>query len=168
MLLLTAGVLGAPAGARYDKNDPRWFDPRTLAQGGGRHPLPPDSGTGRRIVYSLSQQRVWLVANAGLVQRTYPVSGRQGIPRPSTYRVFSKSRHSRNGSVTMEYMVRFATGRRWNIGFHSIPVNSAGRPIQSEDELGSFRSSGCVRQHVRDAAFLWHWTPVGTTVVVTS
>jgi lipoprotein-anchoring transpeptidase ErfK/SrfK len=128
---------------------------------------PADSGTGRRVVYSVSQQRVWLV-DGPRVDRTYAVSGRRTYPRPGTYRVFSTSRHTRNGSVRMEYMVRFTRGPRWSVGFHSTPVTSSGRPIQSESELGSFRSSGCVRQSLADAAYLWDWAPVGTVVVVTS
>lgn len=132
-------------------------------------PLPANSGAGRRIVYSVSQQRVWLVDDrpTGHVARSYAVSGRRNLPRPGTYRVFSKSRHTTSGAVRMEYMVRFAQGSRLAIGFHSIPVNRSGKPIQTEAELGSFRSSGCVRQSLADAAALWDSAPVGTTVVVT-
>lgn len=129
--------------------------------------LPLNSGVGRRVIYSNSQQRVWLVEQNGAIMRSYLVSGRRGVPRPGTYGVFSKSRHTRSGSVTMQYMVRFARGRSLAIGFHSIPVNRAGRPIQGLNELGQFRSAGCVRQSVADAAFLWDWAPIGTTVVVT-
>lgn len=66
----------------------------------------------------------------------------------------------------MEFMTRFARGRRLAIGFHSIPVGRRG-PIQSEAELGKFRSAGCVRQRYADAARMWEWAPIGTTVVVT-
>jgi hypothetical protein len=119
-------------------------------------------------VYSNSQQRVWIVGEYG-VEDSWPVSGRQGVPNPGTYGVFSKSRWTRsgNGSVSMEFMVRFAHGSTLAIGFHSIPVDSAGRPIQSESELGSYRSAGCVRQRRSDAEKLYNWAPVGTTVVVT-
>lgn len=134
--------------------------------------LPPDSGSGRRVVYSLSQQRVWLVAAATAetpekVEHTYLVSGRKGYPKPGTYSVFSTSRHTRAGSLRMEYMVRFTKSKRTNVGFHSIPVNRRGRPIQSEAELGQYRSRGCVRQRLADAAYLWNFAPVGTVVVVT-
>lgn len=132
-------------------------------------PLPANSGAGRRIVYAISQQQVWLVDSgpSDRVVRNYAVSGRRNLPRPGTYRVFSKSRHTTSGSLRMEYMVRFAHGSRLAIGFHSIPVTRSGRPIQSEAELGSFRSSGCVRQKPADAAALWDFAPVGTVVVVT-
>lgn len=68
----------------------------------------------------------------------------------------------------MEFMVRFARGRRLAIGFHSIPVSRrGGAPIQSESELGRFRSAGCVRQSYADAARMWEFAGVGTPVVVT-
>ena len=129
-------------------------------------PPPANSGDGRRIVYSNSGQRVWLVEDDGYVTRSYLVSGRAGMPRAGTYHVFSKSRYTTSGSVSMEWMVRFAWGTSLAIGFHSIPVDRYGRPIQSERLLGTYQSSGCVRQARRDAAFLWDWAPVGTKVVV--
>ncbi|MGB3410809.1 MAG: L,D-transpeptidase [Microthrixaceae bacterium] len=130
--------------------------------------LPADSGTGRRVVYSVGQQRVWWVEANGVVAHTYLVSGRAGTPRTGTYHVFSKSRHttSMNGRARMEYMVRFAHGRGAAIGFHSIPTDLSGRPLQSEAQLGTYRSAGCVRQKNIDAAFLYAWAPVGTKVVV--
>ena len=131
------------------------------------YPAPPaNSGEGRRVVYSNSGQRVWLVEADGYVTRSYLVSGRAGMPRSGTYHVFSKSRYTTSGSVSMEWMVRFAWGTTLAIGFHSIPVDRYGRPIQSESLLGTYQSSGCVRQARRDAAFLWDWAPVGTKVVV--
>lgn len=121
------------------------------------------------MVYSNSQQRVWLVEDSGQVSASWLVSGRKGTPRAGTYKVFSKSRYSsaRGGRVRMEYMTRFARGRRLAIGFHSIPVTRNGVPIQSEGELGQYRSAGCVRQSLSDALTLWNWAPTGTKVVVT-
>jgi hypothetical protein len=66
----------------------------------------------------------------------------------------------------MTHMVRFAHGRTLAIGFHSIPRYGDGRPMQSDADLGGFRSSGCVRQSLDDAVRLWNWASVGTTVVV--
>ncbi|HMK12356.1 MAG TPA: L,D-transpeptidase, partial [Acidimicrobiales bacterium] len=116
--------------------------------------LPDASGAGRRVVYSNSAQRVWLVGDDGVAFDSWLVSGRRGVPRPGVYAVYSRSPVSsaHNGSVTMQYMVRFARGRTLSIGFHSIPVRRNGSPIQSVAQLGTFRSSGCVRQRVEDAA----------------
>ncbi|MEM9606997.1 MAG: L,D-transpeptidase [Actinomycetota bacterium] len=131
-------------------------------------PLPASSGDGRRIVYSNSDQRIWLVDDRNRVEDSWLVSGRRGSPSPGTYSVFSKSRHTSAGhdGITMEYMVRFAHGRRLAIGFHSIPVYSSGRPLQTEAELGQYRSAGCVRQRLPQARQLYDWADVGTTVVV--
>jgi lipoprotein-anchoring transpeptidase ErfK/SrfK len=134
----------------------------------GASPLPGDSGHGRRIVYSVGQQRVWWVEGDGAVVNTYLVSGRAGTPAPGTYHVFSKSRYttSLDGSARMEFMVRFTWGRSAAIGFHSIPTNRYGTPLQSEAQLGTPLSAGCVRQRWWDAAGLYNWAPVGTAVVV--
>lgn len=128
-------------------------------------PLPAGSGVGRRVVYSVGQQRVWWVEADGRVVNTYLVSGRAGTPGPGVYRVYSKSRFASSGSARMEYMIRFARGRNLAIGFHSIPT-SRGRPLQSEAQLGTYRSHGCVRQRMSDAVGLWNWAPEGTRVDV--
>lgn len=132
------------------------------------HPVPPGSGLGRRIVYSNSGQRVWLIDADGTVVDTYSVSGRKGVPSPGTYEVFSKSEtaHAGHDGITMAHMVRFARGRSLAIGFHAIPRDANGRPLQSEDDLGEYRSAGCVRQADHHAAFLYEWADIGTTVVV--
>ncbi len=129
---------------------------------------PAGSGSGKRIVYCVTCQRVWLVESDERVSRTHPVSGRAGVPRRGTYSVFSKSVRSSsvNGKVTLAHMVRFARGRTLAIGFHAIPRDRRGRPIQSEAELGQYRSAGCVRQSDRDAGALWNFAPLGTKVVV--
>jgi hypothetical protein len=129
--------------------------------------LPPDSGAGRRIVYAVSQQRVWLVEQDETVSGSWLVSGRRNLPRPGDYQVYSRSEWSRSGRVRLHYMVRFARGRNLRIGFHAIPIDRRGRPIQSESELGQPRSHGCVRQRDADAATLWNWAPLGTPVRVT-
>ena len=129
---------------------------------------PFDSGSGRRLVYSVEQQRVWWIDEHDVVVNSYLVSGRANTPRPGHYQVFSKSRHttSLNGASRMEFMVRFTWGNSAAIGFHSIPVDRRGRPLQSEAELGQYRSAGCIRQRYADAAGLYDFAQVGTAVVV--
>ena len=130
--------------------------------------LPINSGSGRRVVYSMEQQRVWWVEEDGAVVHTYLVSGRYKTPGEGTYSVFSKSRYTTSigGGASMQWMVRFAQGSDAAIGFHSIPVNRSGQPLQSEDELGSYRSHGCVRQSNWNASLLYEWAQIGTQVVV--
>lgn len=131
-------------------------------------PIPADSGRGRRIVYSNSDQRVWLIDEDGAVVDSYLVSGKEGVPAPRTYEVFSKSETAYAGhdDITMRYMVRFAHGQGLAVGFHSIPNAGTGEPLQSEEQLGEYHSAGCVRQSLEEAGFLYDWASVGTTVVV--
>jgi hypothetical protein len=132
-----------------------------------RFPAVPDgTGSGRRIVYSNSSQRVWLVEADGSIFDSYLVSGRRGVPAPGTYAVYSESAVAYSGNLRLFHMVRFAHGRSLAIGFHSIPVRPDGSPIQGLDELGQYRSHGCVRQDPAQAEELYKWADIGTTVVV--
>ena len=140
------------------------------AAGADQPAVPAESGEGRRIVYSNAGQRVWLVEADGTVADTYLVSGKSGVPAPGQYEVFSMSEVAFAGhdDITMSHMVRFAHGENLAIGFHAIPNDGNGRPLQSEEELGGYRSAGCVRQSPGHAAALYEWAEIGTPVVVLS
>lgn len=136
----------------------------------GPEVLPARSGSGKRVVFDIGDQRVWLVDDDGRVRRTYLVSGSlTDNLKPGTYEVYSTSRHAigLDDAGTMQYMVRFTYGQRAAIGFHDIPVKN-GRLLQTRAELGTPRSSGCIRQWRPDARALWDFAPVGTKVVVTA
>lgn len=164
----SATVAGEVAATPRPKHPPADAKPPASLFGG--EPLPQGSGTGKRVVYGISAQQVWLVDETGAVARTYQVSGSRYDQLDSgTYRVFSASRHatSWHGTETMEYMVRFHRGARANIGFHDIPIATAsGEEVQTLAQLGTPLSDGCIRQDVADAQALWDFAPVGTAVVV--
>ena len=132
-------------------------------------PVPAKSGAGRRIVYANRQQRVWVINADNEVIRTFPVSGMLGQPGKGTFNVFSKSPTSYSpefAGVTFRFMTRFAIGRNGgNIGFHEIPVRN-NKPMQTVDELGTFKGSGCLRSSTQDALFIYRWATLGTKVVV--
>ena len=132
-------------------------------------PVPNKSGTGRRIVYANRQQRVWVINADNEVIRTFPVSGMLGQPGNGTFSVFSKSPTSYSpefAGVTFRFMTRFAIGRNGgNIGFHEIPTRN-NKPMQTVDELGTFKGSGCLRSSTQDALFIYQWATLGTKVVV--
>lgn len=133
-------------------------------------PLPARSGSGKRVVFDMSEQRVWLVDEDDAVRRTYPVSGsRYDNLDPGSYEVYSRSEqaYAFDGSGSMRYMVRFTQGDNAAIGFHDIPVEN-GRKAQTKAELGTPQSHGCIRQWPNDAKALWRFAPLGTTVVVTA
>jgi hypothetical protein len=133
--------------------------------------LPEGSGQGRRVVYSESRQRVWLVNEDGTVARTYLVSGSiHDNLDPGAFNVYSRSEDAWgvDDSGSMKYFVRFTEGDTGvAIGFHDIPVKD-GVPAQSESQLGTPTSHGCVRQRRADAIALWNFAPLGTSVIVTA
>jgi lipoprotein-anchoring transpeptidase ErfK/SrfK len=68
----------------------------------------------------------------------------------------------------MKYFVRFTQGDSGGaIGFHDIPIKD-GVPAQTEAQLGTPLSHGCVRQRRSDAIALWKFAPLGTSVIVTA
>ena len=132
-------------------------------------PVPEDSGSGKRVVFDMGDQRVWLVRGDGSVERSYLVSGSvYDNLDAGDYEVYSRSKHATgiDDSGTMRFMVRFAHGDRAAIGFHDIPVDD-GQLVQTRSQLGTPLSHGCIRQWRPDARALWRFAPVGTTVVVT-
>lgn len=140
------------------------------AEPGDETALPADTGWGKRIVFDMSDQRVWLVDPGDEVRRTYLVSGSlTDNLKPGTYAVYSRSRWAVgvDDSGVMQYFVRFTRGDNAAIGFHSIPTKN-GRALQTRAQLGTPQSHGCIRQALPDAIRLWNFAPVGTKVVVTA
>ena len=131
--------------------------------------LPANSGVGRRIVYKNELQWVWVIDGKNKVVKTMPVAGRRGVPKPGEYQVNSQSLRSYSldfEGVWFINMTRFALGPAGgNIGFHEIPVKN-GKPLQTEDQLGSFQGSGCLRMSADDAKFIFNFGKPGTKVVV--
>ena len=85
------------------------------------------------------------------------------------HEVYSRSEWSTawNGQAKLPLMIRYQKTDIGAIGFHGIPTHvSDGSAYQTEAELGTRLSGGCQRQANPDAAFLWAFAPVGTTVVV--
>jgi lipoprotein-anchoring transpeptidase ErfK/SrfK len=152
---------------------PTESSPRISAESDGAQErvaaLPTGTGTGKRIVFDQSEQRVWLVSKAKHVDRTYLVSGSvTDNLDPGTYSVYSRSEQAWgiDDSGTMKWFVRFTQGDTGAaIGFHDIPVDN-GAPVQTKAQLGTPQSHGCIRQKESDAKALWDFAPIGTTVVV--
>ena len=134
-------------------------------------PLPDNSGEGRRVVYDRAGQRTWAVGDNGEIIRSWLVTGSQySNEMPGTHTVYSRSEMSTawNGQAWLPQMIRYQRTEIGHIGFHAIPLHvSDNSPYQGTDELGTRLSGGCQRQHNLDAAFMWAFADVGTTVVVT-
>lgn len=131
--------------------------------------LPNKSGSGRRVIYKNSLQWVWVVDAQNTVVRVMPVSGRRGVPTSGEYKVNSQSLQSYSldyEGVWFDNMTRFALGPAGgNIGFHAIPTKNS-KVLQTEEQLGSFQGSGCIRMSPADAKFIFNFAKPGTKVVV--
>jgi hypothetical protein len=155
-------------GSDTAKKDAASVPTAQVSANSARTGLPADTGTGRRVVFSKSAQRVWLMAADGAVDATYLVSGSvTNNLGPGTYAVYSRSRWAVGieESGVMQYFVRFAHGANAAIGFHSIPTKN-GTPLQAIAQLGTPQSHGCIRQKLTDAKRMWDFADVGTDVVV--
>ncbi len=133
-------------------------------------PLPPNSGSGRRLVYERAGQRVWAVDENNVVIRSWLVSGsKYNNESPGTHKVYSRSDVSTawNGKAYLYKMVRWLKTDIGAIGFHALPIHvEDNSPYQTEAELGQRLSGGCQRQANLDADFTWDFAQVGTPVVV--
>jgi len=133
-------------------------------------PLPPNSGTGRRLVFERSGQRVWAVDENETVIRSWLVSGsKYNNETPGTHKVYSRSEVSTawNGKAYLYKMVRWLKTDIGAIGFHALPIRVSDESVyQTEEELGIRLSGGCQRQANLDADFTWEFAQLDTVVVV--
>ncbi|WNI17141.1 hypothetical protein [Actinacidiphila sp. ITFR-21] len=123
-------------------------------------PVPPNSGTGKRIVYSLAGQRVWVVPPAGAPVSTFTVVPGTIRARPGTFYV-GKRRAADTGSdgTAVEHIVYFEyTAEAW-VAFSARADDTVAKPDPS-------LRTGAVRGHRADIAKIWDNTVTGSTVVV--
>ncbi|MEV5435126.1 hypothetical protein AB0K80_03680 [Streptomyces sp. NPDC052682] len=123
--------------------------------------VPDGSGTGRRIVYSLGQKRVWLVDASDATRRTFAVWPGTVAPDPGTYAV-SMRREATTGSdgVQIEHVLYFTAKNGISIAF-SNEVNGASPPPPA-----SGTQTGGIRMPKPDGSALWAFGTTGTSVVV--
>ncbi|OIJ69941.1 hypothetical protein WN71_000600 [Streptomyces mangrovisoli] len=122
--------------------------------------VPASSGSGRRVVYSLAQKRVWLVDGDDVASRTFTVWPGTVSPDPGSYTV-SVRRDSTTGSdgVKIEHIVYFAAKSGLNIAFSNAVDGSEPSPA-------SGTQTGGIRMHTADGAALWTFGSTGTKVTV--
>ncbi|MFJ3662089.1 hypothetical protein ACIPPM_16675 [Streptomyces sp. NPDC090119] len=126
-----------------------------------RHPtaLPANSGKGERVVYSVDDDRVWLVTDRGRVTRTFGVHPGGVDPAPGSYWVTSRS-NAITGSdgVPVEHVVRFTQVDGVTVGFSAATRNKTADP-------GSPRT-GAIRETRPDGDAMWQFATIGVPVVV--
>ncbi|MFD3512760.1 hypothetical protein [Streptomyces sp. NPDC058657] len=129
--------------------------------------LPANSGTGTRVVYSLSGKRVWLVdteAPAAARQKppTYPVAPSAVSPAPDTYRVSTRSlKVTGSDGKPVEHVVRFTSVDGVTVGFSAAVDGTMPGPGASPQE-----GTGAVRMTRADANRMWEFATVNVKVVV--
>jgi hypothetical protein len=123
--------------------------------------VPDGSGTGRRIVYSLGQKRVWLVDASDVSRRTFAVWPGTVSPDPGSYTV-SQRTEATTGSdgVKIEHILYFAAKSGLSIAFSNAVDGSSPPAVAS-----GARTSG-IRMGKADGSALWTFGETGTTVVV--
>ncbi|MEU1042704.1 hypothetical protein ACFYP4_23955 [Streptomyces sp. NPDC005551] len=122
--------------------------------------LPVRSGTGERVVYSVDDDRVWLVGAGGKVQRTFKVTPSAVDPLPGAYTVTSRSNAVTGSDGTpIEHVVRFATNQGVAIGFSAAVSGSTARPE-------SAAKTGGIRESREDGDAMWAFATIGQKVVV--
>ncbi|UQX02567.1 hypothetical protein [Streptomyces sp. RerS4] len=122
--------------------------------------VPADSGTGTRVVYSISQKRVWLVPEDNSQPKTFAVMPSTLHPATGAYVVGSRA-----GSVTgsdgvpVEHVVRFATTDGVVIGFSSRVDGAMPEPDPT-------KKTGGIRMARADGDAMWAFATIGAKVVV--
>ena len=127
-----------------------------------RHPsaLPAGSGTGERVVYSVDDDRVWLVTAGNKVRRTFEVTPGTVDPAPGTYWVTSRSNTVTGTDGTpIEHVVRFATVGSVTIGFSAAVAPATAPPDPTV-------KTGGIRETRPDGNAMWDFATIGRQVIV--
>ncbi|MEG3629374.1 hypothetical protein [Streptomyces poriticola] len=166
--LVTVGVLAYQASANVPAGLGRPHATASPAPGASKAPrdsrnptaLPAGSGTGERVVYSLDDDRVWLVGAGDKVQRTFEVTPSAVDPPPGTYAVTSRSnRVTGSDGVPVEHVVRFADVKGVVVGFSAAVDGSTAEP---DPRL----RTGGIRESRADGEAMWQFATIGEKVVV--
>ncbi|MET7731081.1 hypothetical protein ABZT02_06895 [Streptomyces sp. NPDC005402] len=121
--------------------------------------LPPGSGAGERVVYSLDDNRVWLVNADDKVSRTFEVVPGTIDPAPGVYVVTSRSNSVTGTDGTpIEHVVRFTSIDGVAIGF-SAAVRDPGTPATTVP-------TGGIRESREDGDAMWAFATIGAKVAV--
>jgi hypothetical protein len=122
-------------------------------------PVPVGGDTGKRIVYSISQNRVWVVPKSGPVS-TFLVQPGTVSATPGVHYVSGRTATGTGtDGVPVEHIVYFErTASTW--AAFSAPVDDKVTPPPSD------LRTGAIRAHRADELKLWNNTVRGSTVVV--
>ena len=161
--LATVGFLAYQAAATVPTGTPAGSAPAAVASKVDRRDpaaLPPGSGAGERVVYSLDDNRVWLVRSGDTVIRTFEVIPGTVDPAPGVYAVTSRSNSVTGTDGTpIEHVVRFTSVDGVAIGFSAAVRETppaATTPVPT----------GGIRESRRDGDAMWDFATIGARVAV--
>ncbi|MEU0008971.1 hypothetical protein ABZ079_33090 [Streptomyces sp. NPDC006314] len=166
----TAAVIALAVQADHGPQPTAAVKPRPPASAGAHAPatprtpsapaLPDESGTGRRIVYSLGEKRIWLVDATGRAARTFTVWPGTVSPRPGHYSITLRTQSLKGSDgVEIEHIMYFTKVQGVNIAF-SNALDGTSPPPANGKKLGG------IRLHKEDGAALWSFGDQGTKVAV--
>ncbi|MDH6629015.1 hypothetical protein M2271_006850 [Streptomyces sp. LBL] len=122
--------------------------------------VPAGSGTGRRVVYSLGQKRVWLVDASDVSRRSFAVWPGTVSPDPGSYTISLRAEPTTGSDgVQIEHIMYFAAKSGRSIAFSNALDGSSPPPASG------IQTSG-IRMSKADGTALWTFGETGTTVVV--
>ncbi len=125
---------------------------------------PPPPGAKQSIVVSLSQQRMWAYKGEDVVLSSLVSTGKERFETPpGTYQILVKKE--------IEDMEGLIGGEYYDVPqvpdvMYFTDVGHAFHGAYWHNDFGTPRSHGCVNLPLDVAAWLYDWTPLGTTVVV--
>ncbi|WP_103541275.1 hypothetical protein [Streptomyces sp. SM1] len=123
--------------------------------------VPADSGTGRRIVYSLDQKRVWLVDASDAARRTFTVWPGTVSPDPGTYAIGTRTEATTGSDgVEVEHIMYFTAESGVSVAFSNAVDGSSPPPAAPDAKTGGIRVTK------NDGRALWTFGTTGTTVRV--
>ncbi|GCB46727.1 hypothetical protein [Streptomyces sp. NL15-2K] len=123
-------------------------------------PPPAGSGSGERVVYSLAEDRVWMVGPGEKVTRTFEVTPGTVDPAQGTYAVTSRSSAVTGTDGTpIVHVVRFTNVKGVTIGFSAAVDGSTPAPDPAVQ-------TGGIRESRADGHAMWLFATVGAKVVV--
>jgi len=120
----------------------------------------------KKIVISLANQSLSYFLNEVAIG-SFPVSA--GIPSWPTpigeFKIYNKVPKAWSGlaGLWMPYWMAFTSLGQY--GLHELPIWPNGYR-EGSDHLGTPASHGCVRLGIGPAEFLYHWSDIGTPVII--
>jgi LysM repeat protein len=131
-------------------------------------PPPVTSGTGKKILVDISQQRMYVYQNGKLIHSWVVSTGRYGYPtRTGVFHVQSKvlNAYGSRWRIWMPYWLGIYWAGSTENGIHGQPINPDGSIVWA-GWLGRPITFGCVMLRTDHAKELYYWADIGTPVII--